>query len=208
MSRDDLPKRKNSSLTSRLARKALGQVYKNIEDTVVPRTEDFIVDLFTSIVDGLSGLINGAFQSLIYQDDDREYRPRGRRRGQHEYDEYYERKRRRNRNSPSVQRKEKKDRFSDIEDFTDGLVSRKNWNEIVYDNRKVPERLLRRLQKDAAKYDGVRMETLYEYLKMTGGDYTETYLGWKNLDHARVVSDGPGRFWLRLPEPVDMDLVD
>lgn len=214
MSREDLPeRRRKSTLRQRMTRKALGRVYETVEDTVVPRTEDFIFDIFSSIIGGLSNLVIGAFEGLVYREDDYDRRPRrgrDRRYGEREYYEYYERKRRRRRDGESsVQRKEKKrERDDDAEGFTEGLISCKNWNEIYYDNRRTPERLLRQLKKDAARYDGVRMEVLYEYLKKTGGDFTETYQGWKNLDQARVQPDGPRQYWLRLPEPVDLDLAD
>jgi hypothetical protein len=46
---------------------------------------------------------------------------------------------------------------------------------------------------------------LYELLKKTGGEFTDTYYGWKNLDRARVQAVGPREYWLRLPDPVDID---
>ena len=203
MSRD-----KKTSLSGRLAKKALGRIYTSIEETVVPRTEDFIFDLFSSIVNGFSNLVIGAFEGLIYRDDDYDYISRNKNYGRSSYHDYYDRNRSRRRKDSSVVRKKDKEKNKDRDEsagFTEGLISCKNWNEIYYDNRRSAQMLVDRIKTDVVAFNGLSVSVLYEYLKKTGGDFTDTYYGWKNLDHARVQAIGPREYWVRLPEPDEID---
>jgi hypothetical protein len=199
---------KKTNLSSRLAKKAIGRIYTSIEETVVPRTEDFIFDLFSSVVNGFSNLVIGAFEGLIYRDEDYDYSSsrKDRNYGRSSYHDYYDRKRNSRKREPSVVRKKdnKRDR-SDAEGYTLGLISCDNWDSIYYDNKRTADRLLKRIQADAVSFDGLTVAALYELLKKTGGEFTDTYYGWKNLDRARVQAVGPREYWLRLPDPVDID---
>lgn len=192
-------KKRSTSLTSRLAKKALNRVYNDIEETVVPRTEDFVFDIFSSIISGFSNLIIGAFEGLIYRDSDGPGSSRGSSRGDHDYMKYYRNGRRGN--TARRGKEEKKEIYSE---FTDGLISCRNYNEIYYDNRQSAEKLLRRLKNDIGRYNDINVSTLYEYLRKTGGDFTDSYYGWNDLSGARVQPAGPRKYLVRLPEPEDL----
>jgi hypothetical protein len=199
MARDD---RKRPSLKNKLFKKAIGRIYEDVEETVVPRTEDFIVDIFSSLVNGFASLLTGAFEKLIFHDDD-DYAP-GRKDREKYWRRSYDIDSRRGRRSSSVRReKETKRSSEDTGKFTDGLISCRNWNEIYYDNRRSAERLVKQIRADAYDFNGISVNTLYEYLQKTGGDFTDTYYGWPDLSHARVQAVG-GKYWIRLPEPVNI----
>lgn len=203
MGRDD---RKRPTLKEKLLKKALGRIYTDVEETVVPRTEDFIVDIFSSLVNGFASLMTGAFERLIFHEDD-DYAPRNRDRDRYWRRSYEIDSRRKDRSGSSVRRSKDRERKRAPEDtgkFTDGLISCRNWDSIYYDNRRTPERLVEQLKSDARKFNSISVATLYEYLQKTGGEFSDTYYGWQNLDHARVQPDGPRRYWIRLPEPIDI----
>lgn len=200
MARDN---RKRPSLKDKLLKKALGRVYTDIENTVVPRTEDFVIDIFSSIVNGFASLMIGAFEKLIYHEEDADDRPRSRDREKY-WRRSYDIDSRRGRRSSSVKKeKEKKKAPEETGKFTDGLISCRNWNEIYYDNRRSAERLVNQIKMDAYDFNGISVNTLYEYLQKTGGDMSDTYFGWPSLDHARVQAT-EGKYWIRLPEPIDI----
>ena len=193
----DRNERKRASLSNKLAKKAFSRIYENIEDAVVPRTEDFIFDLFSSIITGFSNLVIGGFESLIYEEDSG--RPSSGRRGEHDYMRYYGTGRHR-----SASGREKKEKRQRAGDYTDGLISCRNYNEIYYDNHPSADRLLRKIRRDAVEYDGISIENVYEILKKTGSDPTDGYYGWVKLDYARVQPVGPGKYWIKLPEPEEL----
>lgn len=198
------PPRDKNSLRRQVTKKALGRIYEDIEDTVVPRTEDFIFDLFSSIISGLSNLVIGAFEGLVYRDESgRSETPSGKRHGGPSYRDYYDRKKRRQNMSRSDHRRD--DDRRPASKFTDGLVSCRNYDEILYSNRETASRLVRQIKDDANAHNGITVSELYEYLQKTGGDFTDTYWGWRNLDSARVQAVGSGRYWVRLPEPEELN---
>lgn len=188
------------SLKDKLLKKAFGRIYTDIEETVVPRTEDFVLDIFSSLVNGFASLVIGAFEKLIYHEED-DYDAPSRNRDKY-WRRSYDIDSRRGRRRPE-NRKERKQASEDTGKFTDGLISCRNWNEIYYDNRRSAERLVKQIKSDAATFHGISVNTLYEYLQKTGGDFTDTYYGWPDLSHARVQAVN-GKYWIRLPEPINI----
>lgn len=192
---------KDDKVSKYLFRKAMRSLFDEAERNVVPRTEDFIVDLFSSTLGGICDLVISSFKHLIYQDTSSDRlldSPRRRKRGEHEYDDYY------NRRSRGRDRDRERRRDDGPLDFTDGLVSCRSYEEIIYNKRDTAYAFLERLKKDLNVYKEVRVDTVYEYLKKTGGDMSDSYTGWKNLDRARIQAIG-GQYHVRLPEPIEFD---
>ena len=194
---------KDDKVSKYLFKKAMRSLFDEAERNVVPRTEDFIVDLFSSTLGGICDLVISSFKRLIYQDtsSDRLIEPSRRKRGEHKYMDYYDG---RSRGRDRIRERSRELRDEGPLDFTDGLVSCRNYEEIIYNKRDTPYAFLEQLKKDLKVYGEVRVNTLYEYLKKTGGDMSDTYTGWKNLDRARVQAIG-GQYHVRLPEPIEFD---